>query len=166
MGPDRPGIVSLLSERAQGFGANWTESRIAALEGRVAGLVHFEVPSHNAEPMAAALSSLESSGVHVVVAKQEQIPVPAGRRVVKLELVGHDRPGIVSELSGSLARRRVSIEDLHTEIVDGATPAEHLFKVKALLVVPESVPNDELTSAASPRSSSRSSTRRPASPSL
>ena len=143
MGPDRPGIVSLLSERAQGFGANWTESRIAALEGRVAGLVHFEVPSHNAEPMAAALSSLESSGVHVVVAKQEQIPVPAGRRVVKLELVGHDRPGIVSELSGSLARRRVSIEDLHTEIVDGATPAEHLFKVKALLVVPEQVPNDE-----------------------
>ncbi len=150
MGPDRPGIVSLLSERAQGFGANWTESRIATLEGQVAGLVHFEVPSPNAEAMAAALSSLESSGVHVVIAKQEQIPVPAGRRAIKLELVGHDRPGIVSELSGSLARRRVSIEDLHTEIVDGATAAEHLFKVKALLVVPESVPNDELRRALEP----------------
>jgi glycine cleavage system regulatory protein/folate-dependent phosphoribosylglycinamide formyltransferase PurN len=150
IGPDRPGIVSLLSERAQGFGANWAESRIATLEGQVAGLVHFEVPSQNAEPMAAALRSLESSGVHVVVARQEQIPVPAGRRVVKLELVGHDRPGIVSELSGSLARRRVSIEDLHTEIVDGATPAEHLFKVKALLVVPESVSNDELRRALEP----------------
>jgi glycine cleavage system regulatory protein/folate-dependent phosphoribosylglycinamide formyltransferase PurN len=150
IGPDRPGIVSLLSERAHGFGANWAESRIATLEGQVAGLVHFKVPSQNAESMAAALSSLESSGVHVVVAKQEQIPVPAGRRVIKLELVGHDRPGIVSELSGSLARRRVSIEDLHTEIVDGATPAEHLFKVKALLVVPESVPNDELRRALEP----------------
>jgi methionyl-tRNA formyltransferase len=150
MGPDRPGIVSLLSERAQGFGANWAGSRIATLEGQVAGLVHFEVPSHNAEPMAAALGSLESSGVHVVVAKQEQIPIPAGRRVVKLELVGHDRMGIVSELSGSLARRRVSIEDLHTEIVDGATPSDHLFKVKALLVVPESVPNDELRRALEP----------------
>ncbi len=150
MGPDRPGIVSLLSERAQGFGANWTESRIATLEGQVAGLVHFEVPSPNAESMAAALSTLESSGVHVVVARQEQIPVPAGRRVIKLELIGHDRPGIVSELSGSLARRRVSIEDLHTEIVDGPTPAEHLFKVRALLVVPESVPNDELRRALEP----------------
>ncbi len=150
MGPDRPGIVSLLSERAQGFGANWTESRIATLEGQVAGLVHFEVPSPNAESMAAALSTLESSGVHVVVTRQEQIPVPAGRRVIKLELIGHDRPGIVSELSGSLARRRVSIEDLHTEIVDGPTPAEHLFKVRALLVVPESVPNDELRRALEP----------------
>ncbi len=150
IGPDRPGIVSLLSERAQGFGANWTASRIATLEGQVAGLVHFEVPSPNAESMAAALSTLESSGVHVVVTRQEQIPVPAGRRVIKLELIGHDRPGIVSELSGSLARRRVSIEDLHTEIVDGPTPAEHLFKVRALLVVPESVPNDELRRALEP----------------
>src|SRR5438128_2067728 len=43
-GPDRPGIVSLLSERAQGFGANWAGSRIATLAGQFAGLVHFEVP--------------------------------------------------------------------------------------------------------------------------
>ena len=67
-----------------------------------------------------------------------------------LAMAGHDRPGIVSELSGSLARLRISIEDLHTEIVDGATPAEHLFKVKALLVVPETVPNDELQRALEP----------------
>ena len=72
------------------------------------------------------------------------------RRGPVLRALGHDRPGIVSELSGSLARRRVSIEDLHTEIVDGATPAEHLFKVKAMLVVPESVPNDELRRALEP----------------
>jgi len=150
MGPDRPGIVSLLSERAQGFGANWAGSRIATLSGQFAGLVHFEVSPQNAEPLAAALSGLQPSGVHVAIAKKEQIPVPAGRRAVKLELVGHDRPGIVRDLSGSLASRRVSIEDLHTEIVDGATPAEHLFKVKALLVVPETVPNDELRRALEP----------------
>jgi methionyl-tRNA formyltransferase len=142
MGPDRPGIVSLLSERAQGFGANWAGSRIATLAGQFAGLVHFEVPPQNAEPLAAALSGLQPSGVYVAIAKQEQIPVP--------ELVGHDRPGIVRDLSGSLASRRVSIEDLHTEIVSGATPAEQLFKVKALLVVPESVPNDELRRALEP----------------
>jgi glycine cleavage system regulatory protein len=149
-GPDRPGIVSLLSERAQGFGANWAGSRIATLAGQFAGLVHFEVPPSNAESLSAALDGLQRSGVHVAIAKQDAIPVPAGRRVVKLELAGHDRPGIVSELSGSLARRRISIEDLHTEIVEGATPAELLFRVKALLVVPESVPIDELRRALEP----------------
>jgi methionyl-tRNA formyltransferase len=149
-GPDRPGIVSLLSDRAQGFGANWAGSRIATLAGQFAGLVHFEVPPANAEALATALGGLQRSGVQVVIARQEQIPVPAGRRAVKLELVGHDRLGIVSELSGSLARLGISIEDLHTEIVDGSTPAEHLFKVKALLVVPETVPKDELRRALEP----------------
>jgi methionyl-tRNA formyltransferase len=149
-GPDRPGIVSLLSERAQGFGANWAGSRIATLAGQFAGLVHFEVPPSNAESLSAALDGLQRSGVHVAIAKQDAIPVPAGRRVVKLELAGHDRLGIVSELSGSLARRRISIEDLHTEIVEGATPSELLFRVKALLVVPESVPIDELRRALEP----------------
>jgi glycine cleavage system regulatory protein len=112
--------------------------------------VHFEVPPSNVESLAAALDGLQRSGVHVAIATQEQIPVPAGRRAVKLELVGHDRLGIVSELSGSLARRQISIEDLHTEIVQGATPAEHLFKVKVLLVVPESVPIEELRRALEP----------------
>jgi len=149
-GSDRPGIVSLISERASGFGANWAGSRIATLEGQFAGLVQFEVPEASAEPLTAALRALESSGVHVEVTKKERIAVPAGRRAVKLEVAGHDRPGIVSELSGSLARRRVSIEDLQTEIVDGATPADQLFKVKALLVVPASVSNEELRNALEP----------------
>jgi glycine cleavage system regulatory protein len=149
-GPDRPGIVSLLSERAQGFGANWAGSHIATLEGEFAGLVHFQVPSQNAEPLAAALTGLRASGVNVVIAKKEPIRMPAGRRAVKLELVGHDRIGIVSDLSGSLARRRVSIEDLETEVVSGGTGAEQLFKVRALLAVPEDVSHDELRRALEP----------------
>ncbi|MEO6565174.1 MAG: formyltransferase family protein, partial [Casimicrobiaceae bacterium] len=44
IGPDRPGIVSLLSAKAQGFGANWAGSRMASLAGQFAGMVHFEVP--------------------------------------------------------------------------------------------------------------------------
>jgi len=48
IGPDRPGIVSLVSERAQGFGANWAGSRLASLAGQFAGMVHFEVPAENA----------------------------------------------------------------------------------------------------------------------
>ena len=144
IGPDRPGIVSKLSAQAQRFGANWSGSRMASLAGQFAGIVHFEVPPENAEALAAALRDLESSDLRVVIARGEGAPVSPGRRAVKLELVGHDRPGIVRDLSGSLAERGVSIEELHTEIVSGAMSAEHLFKVKALLLVPNSVSNDEL----------------------
>ena len=146
IGTDRPGIVSLLSDRAQGFGANWAGSRMANLAGQFAGMVHFEVPAQNAEPLAQALRGLEASGLRVVIEKVET-SAPAGRRMVKLELTGLDRPGIVRDLSRNLAQQAVSIDDLHTEIVDGGTSAEHLFKVKALLVVPDSLPNEKLRQA-------------------
>ena len=144
IGSDRPGIVSLLSDRAQGFGANWAGSRMANLAGQFAGMVHFEVPKQNAEPLMQALRSLESSGLRVVIEKVEAPPAPAGRRMVKLELTGLDRPGIVRQLSRTLAEVGVSIDDLHTEIVNDGPSGEHLFKMKALLVVPESLPNETL----------------------
>ena len=147
IGPDRPGIVSLLSAKAQGFGANWAGSRMASLAGQFAGMVHFEVPPEHADALAAALRGLESAELKIHIERSDGTPVPAGRRVVRLELVGHDRPGIVRDLSGALAQRGVSIEELHTEIVSGAMTAEHLFKVKAVLLVPKSVGNDDVRHA-------------------
>lgn len=147
VGPDRPGIVSLLSAKAQGFGANWAGSRMASLAGHFAGMVHFEVPPENADALAAALKALESSDLKIVIERSGGAVAPEGRRIVKIEVVGHDRPGIVRDLSGALAQRGVSIEELHTEIVSGAMTAEHLFKVKAVLLVPKSVTNDDVRRA-------------------
>ena len=143
IGSDRPGIVRQLSERAQGFGANWAGSRMANIAGQFAGMVHFEVPAANADALTAALQGLESAGLRVVIAKTAPPPAPAGRRMVTLELEGPDRPGIVRDLSRSLADRGVSIEELHTEIVDSADDG-HTFRVKALLDVPAALANSEL----------------------
>ena len=147
VGPDRPGIVSLLSAKAQAFGANWAGSRMASLAGQFAGMVHLEVPPEHAQALTEALLALASAELKIHIARSDVAQAPAGRRVVRLEVVGHDRPGIVRDLSGSLAQRGVSIEELHTEIVSGAMSAEHLFKVKAVLLVPKSVSNDDVRGA-------------------
>src|SRR5512135_2622268 len=144
IGSDHPGIVSLLSDAAQRFGANWVGSRMASLAGQFAGIVHLEVPAQNAESLASALRELASSGLHVVIAMGDSSAALAGQRLVRLELVGNDRPGIVRDLSGRLARRGVSIEELHTEVVSAAMSAGQLFRVKALLAVPEALSNDDL----------------------
>ena len=143
IGSDRPGIVRQLSERAQGFGANWAGSRMANIAGQFAGMVHFEVPAAKAEALMAALQGLESAGLRIVIAKTASHAAPAGRRMVTLELEGPDRPGIVRDLSRGLAERGVSIEEMHTEIV-AASDGGHTFKVKALLVVPAALANEEL----------------------
>jgi len=147
IGADRPGLVSMLSERAQGFGANWAGSRMTNLAGQFAGIVHFDVPAANAEPLAQALRGLEASGLRIQIAQSETPAAPPGRRIVTLELTGVDRPGIIRDLSRDLAGRGVSIDDLHTEIVDDGTSAQHLFKVRAVLVVPEAVTNETLRAA-------------------
>jgi glycine cleavage system regulatory protein len=147
IGTDRPGLVSMLSERAQGFGANWAGSRMTNLAGQFAGIVHFDVALANAEPLAQALRGLEASGLRILIAQSETPAAPPGRRIVTLELTGVDRPGIIRDLSRNLAERGVSIDDLHTEIVADTPSAQHVFKVRALLVVPESLSNEALRNA-------------------
>lgn len=144
IGPDRPGIVNALSDVAQRFGANWAGSRMANLAGQFAGMVHFEVSDEKADALAEALGALQSSGLRVVIARSQGGGAQAVRRRVRLELVGHDRPGIIRDLSGNLAQRGVSIEELDTHVASAAMSGEHLFKVKAVLAVPADLPNEEL----------------------
>ena len=144
IGSDHPGIVNLLSDVAQRYGANWVDSRMASLVGQFAGIVHFEVPDQNAEALASALNGLVSSGLHVAIAIGDASAAPGGHRIVRLELTGNDRPGIVRDLSGRLAGRGVSIEELYTEVVSAAMSADPLFRVKARLAVPEALSDAEL----------------------
>jgi methionyl-tRNA formyltransferase len=143
IGPDRPGIVSLLSDRAQRFGANWTDSRMANLAGEFAGMVHFEVPPEHIDALAAALQGLESSGLRVAVAKAAGAGL-SPLRGVAIELVGDDRVGIVSQLTRMLADRNISIEYIHTEVVRSQPEGKKTFKVQAHLLMPKTLSVDDL----------------------
>nr|WP_314628757.1 formyltransferase family protein [uncultured Noviherbaspirillum sp.] len=144
VGPDRHGIVSQLSERAERYGANWAASRLTRLAGEFAGTVHLEVPHEHADALVAALRELSSSGLQVVVARSSSASVPAALRAVELELVGDDRIGIVSTLTRILAERGVSIENLHTEILRSGVSGKQTFKVGAHLLLPASLSVDAL----------------------
>jgi glycine cleavage system regulatory protein/folate-dependent phosphoribosylglycinamide formyltransferase PurN len=144
IGPDRPGIVRLLSDRAQRHGASWTTGQMSRLAGEFAGMVHFEVPPENVDALADALRGLESSGLHVAIAKSQNGATPAGLRGVSLELSGDDRIGIVSKLSHILAQRGASIEHIQTELGTPDSSGRRAFKVSAHLLVPAALGNAEL----------------------
>jgi methionyl-tRNA formyltransferase len=146
VGRDKPGLVRLLSDCTHGFSVNWADSRMTHFAGQFAGVVHFQVSPEHADAFVEALHKLESAGLQVKVARTDAAPIAAGKRMLKLELVGPDRPGIVRLLSTSLAERGVSIEDLHTEIVSKLEAEHHVFKVRALLVAPASLADDTLRS--------------------
>jgi glycine cleavage system regulatory protein len=147
VGPDRPGLVNLVSDRITEFGGNWLESRMANLAGQFAGIVHAHVPQANAEALIVALRDLEARGLRVVVTRgTEQATGIKGRRM-RLELVGQDRPGIVREISHELASRGVSIEELATDFVSGSMSGESLVRACAKLHVPEELSTAQLRDA-------------------
>ena len=138
VGPDRPGLVNLISDRATAHGANWLESRMANLAGQFAGIVLLQVPDAKAEAFAMSLADLEAEGLRVTTSRGED-RAAGGMRRLSLELVGQDRPGIVRDISGVLARHGVSIDELVTDCVSGSMSGETLFRASAQLRVPAGV---------------------------
>jgi len=147
VGPDRPGIVNLLSDCISAHGGNWLQSRMANLAGQFAGIVLLQLPGAKVEPLLAALRELEASDLHIVATRgTADGALPRDRRL-KLELVGHDRPGIVREISHELARRGVSIEEFSTDCISGSMSGESLMRGTAQLKVPAQVETAELRRA-------------------
>lgn len=146
IGPDRPGIVSAISDKAVEFGANWTDSVMANFAGQFAGVAHLMVASEKSEALRAALLSLDSPGMRITVALGDgaKSAIAPAVRHLKLDLVGNDHPGIIHRISSQLAGQGISIEKLQTEVVNGAFTGEQMFQMKARLAVPMALGNDEL----------------------
>ena len=145
IGPDRPGLVDALSSAVAGHGANWLESRMAHLDGRFAGLLRVHVPDARAAELDGALRALErDEGLRVQVEAGEAPAPDAKSRVLGLELVGLDRPGIIRDVSRALAQRGVNVEELDTRCESAAMSGETLFRARARLRAPAGTSLEEL----------------------
>jgi glycine cleavage system regulatory protein len=136
LGADRPGLVERLSEVLTAHGGNWVESRMAHLAGQFAGILRLELPSQAVESFGRDCAALGSEGLKVSIAESTLGASSADRRVLKLELVGQDRPGIVREISRALAQHGINVEELSTGVESAPMSAELLFFAKARLSVP------------------------------
>ncbi len=130
IGDDRPGLVGELSAAIAAHRGNWLESSMSHLAGKFAGIVRVALPAAQAEPLKAALGGLAALKVTAETAGGKA--VAAGRRL-KLALVGHDRIGIVREVSQVLARHAVNVEKLETHTASAPMSAEILFHCEAEL---------------------------------
>ena len=144
VGPDRPGLVSAISDKAVEFDANWADSVMSNFAGQFAGIVQLQVRPEKCDELITALRTLESPQMRISVAKGGAASSAIKTRRLKLDLVGHDRPGIIHSISSQLAKRQISIEKLETHIVSGAMSGEQMFQMKALLLVPVTLDESEL----------------------
>ncbi len=143
IGTDRPGLVDSVATIVAEYGGNWLESRMSRLGGQFAGIVQVEVPADREQSLTKALKALDARGLTVVVHSDRREAATSGRTNI-LEIVGQDRPGIVRQISHTLAEFGVNVEELETECASAAMSGETLFKARAVLNVPESCNVTEL----------------------
>jgi glycine cleavage system regulatory protein len=131
IGDDRPGLVEELATTIATHGGNWLEASMAQLSGKFAGIVEIAVPAEQVEALKTSLAKLKGLKVGAEAAAAEKSAL-AGRRLT-LNLVGHDRIGIVKEVSQVLARHAVNVEELATRTSSAPMSAEILFHCEAEL---------------------------------
>ncbi|MEO7350539.1 MAG: ACT domain-containing protein [Marmoricola sp.] len=145
LGDDRPGLVSALSAPINAHGASWERSQMARLAGKFAGIVLVTVADKRLDALVADLTALNAQGLQVALERTDE-PVERESLRLHLELLGADHPGIVAEVSASLATRQVSIEELSTDVREAPMSGGTLFEARAVLKAPPATSTDALRS--------------------
>ena len=136
IGADRPGLVQLVAARVADHGGNWLESRMCHLGGQFAGILRIEVAAEKADGLMAALRGLEASGLKVIFHTVSGTPVAVSGAIATLDLVGHDRPGILRAVTAVLAQHGLNVEDLASERVSAPMGGGTLFQARVRVAVP------------------------------
>ncbi len=143
---DKPGIVRRVSGVLHEHGGAWHESSMSHLAGRFAGILLGVVPQERADACLRALEALEDEGLHVVARLGDVAEAPEVNACL-LELVGHDRPGIVADITEVLSRHGVNVHGLETRVESASMAGGDLFRAYASLHLPEGVDATQIEEA-------------------
>ena len=134
-----------MSAPIKAHGASWEHGQMSRLAGKFAGIVLVGVADDRLDALVADLEALQDEGLQVAVERTDE-PVEQPSLQLHLDLLGADHPGIVAEVSASLADRRVSIDELSTDVREAPMAGGTLFEAHAVLTAPASTSTEELRS--------------------
>jgi glycine cleavage system regulatory protein len=147
VGDDRPGLVNAIAERVAAHGATWLESRSVRLAGKFAGVVLVRVPDESLLSFESALARLAPSGLRVSIERGAAAEAEKPARLVTLEIVGKERPGIVRDVTQALNRLGVNIEEFTSGLEGEPFTGVEMFRATARLGVPLGLRLEELGKA-------------------
>jgi glycine cleavage system regulatory protein len=148
IGPDRPGLIEQIASAIAAASGNWEGSRMLRLAGQFSGMVQVVIEEENLPGLDKALAELETSNLHIRILHAGAIETAAENgQAMTMEVVGQDRQGIVSSISGTLSQLGVNVIELATDCSGAPWSGERLFKTNARLIVPEDITADRLREA-------------------
>ena len=134
---DRPGVVEILSDIVEAHGSNWLESRMAHLDETFAGVARVQVPKGKSAGLRDALGELAEDGFQLMVREAGGSETTVGGPIIDFEIVGLDHPGIVHELTRTIAALRASVEEMETWTEGAPHGGGMLFHARASVRLPD-----------------------------
>jgi glycine cleavage system regulatory protein len=136
LGADRPGLVESVADTIARLGGNWLESRMARLGGKFAGILRAQVPADRLAHLEEAMRGLARHDLKILVETDTAPSPPPAERILELELVGLDRPGIVRDISGALVTHGANVEEITTDCSSAPMSGEMLFRARIRATLP------------------------------
>lgn len=127
LGADRTGLVRSIAAIIEEHKASWQESRMARLAGHFAGILRVECPEGSLDSLSLALGGLSNQGICINIIREEA-SVSESRRILSIDVVGNDRPGIVHQMTLAIAESGGNVEELVTGLESAAMSGHPIFR--------------------------------------
>jgi glycine cleavage system regulatory protein len=145
IGPDKPGLIEKVSSVVNQHGGNWLESRMSQLAGQFAGIVRVAISNEQTDKLSKALHDLsDNSELTIVLQPASHVVVASDYRLLRLSVIGNDRPGIVREITRALASRHINIAEMDTSVTSAPMSGDPLFEAMLDIQLPKNQSIDEL----------------------
>jgi len=132
---DRPGLIQMLSEVIYRHEASWEESSMAHLSGQFAGILTVNVDENVIPALEKDLRALSDQGMAVTLNESAESADAGNQQIIWLDLTGHNKPGIMREVSNVFVAQGVSVQSLDTEVVSASMSGGDMFVAGAQLQV-------------------------------
>ena len=142
LGPDQPGLVSSLSKIVEVHNANWSESRMAHLAGKFAGILQVSVADINKEALTTDLKKLQTEALKISIETSDSTSKSQTTKTLNVEILCQDRVGIINDVTEVLATLNVNIEELDSTVKEASMSGGMLFCAELKLGLPENVDAD------------------------
>jgi len=139
LGADQPGLVSSLSEVLEDHKANWSESRMAHLAGKFAGILLVSVADSNIEALTVALDKLQSNDLNIQLETAQSSDISSASKTLNIEIMCQDRIGIINDVTEVLAKLHVNIEELDSTVKEASMAGGMLFSANLRLGLPDNI---------------------------
>jgi len=134
IGNDQPGLIRAISDVVNSNHGNWLESKMSQLASRFAGIAVIEVDEEHFDELKSALGNVE--GISTLIEETERETEVANTRVLGLNIVGPDRPGILHDVTMALEKFVANVAEMETNIAAAPMSGELTFSADASIEVP------------------------------